>query len=611
MAIAAVSTSLATARAVAIKNSTNPARDGSSAGRSSAVAHGVHLGFSAAFTSDSICHTALSRHRGSRSGGDGYGYAARRRNSIARARGTGGQQARGTTLAHHVLSGIVRPAFRLSGVISVDQSSVYTVESDALRNPPGRSSFGILVYATDVLIPAEADAVPDNRYFLVNAGFSGTSGDVLYDLGATPACIGKRTVIGGISTYVFRRPAEGEVVIYVPAQRLLRWEEDHDTGATSWQPYRSMPQRFLDGMSAPAIFDEDAILDFWAMLLGAMQSQWSYDNRVLYDQRDPSKTLLAYLPLLASDYGTRIDADDPEAYQRALARTAVPILKIAGTDDSVVLRLLATGYQSVVHEVWVNPGVAVCRVRADAAGAIGNVAIRYKPGPLPISDVGANIVLVGGMRGGGDNVHAIGYILFRDEFSPADGDTVTIGDGTTSAVFEFDNDATITGGHVSVTIGGTPAITLSNLISAINGSAVAVTANDVTATGNFQAGPPPDQASGVVYPLAHTTDPKGAGTDFITLPHGQRNILPEPPYFPSSRLAIYLAFIDGTPFTSATEDDRLALATALRPILPAHVDARLWGVLLNVNGVAGDGTGGGSNDGEELTLRETFAVTQA
>lgn len=57
---------------------------------------------------------------------------------------------------------------------------------------------------------------------------------------------------------------------------------------------------------------------------------------------------------------------------------------------------------------------------------------------------------------------------------PNDTDSVTIGDGSTSVTFEFDNDVSATG--TPVTIGADAAATAANLITAIGGSALAVTA---------------------------------------------------------------------------------------------------------------------------------------
>jgi hypothetical protein len=68
---------------------------------------------------------------------------------------------------------------------------------------------------------------------------------------------------------------------------------------------------------------------------------------------------------------------------------------------------------------------------------------------------------------------AVGNIALAGQ--PSDGDTVTIGDGATSVIFEFDDDASITG-DVTVTIGGDVDATIANLIAAIEGSALTIDA---------------------------------------------------------------------------------------------------------------------------------------
>ena len=68
---------------------------------------------------------------------------------------------------------------------------------------------------------------------------------------------------------------------------------------------------------------------------------------------------------------------------------------------------------------------------------------------------------------------------------PSDGNTITIGDGVHPAkTFEFDDDASVTPGNISVTIGVSATATMATLITAIN-TAVPL---DVTAT----ASTPPD-----------------------------------------------------------------------------------------------------------------------
>lgn len=61
--------------------------------------------------------------------------------------------------------------------------------------------------------------------------------------------------------------------------------------------------------------------------------------------------------------------------------------------------------------------------------------------------------------------YATGHI--RVNTQPADADTVTVNIGGTSKVYEFDNNSSVSGSNISVTIGGTTAITATNLAAAI------------------------------------------------------------------------------------------------------------------------------------------------
>ena len=86
-----------------------------------------------------------------------------------------------------------------------------------------------------------------------------------------------------------------------------------------------------------------------------------------------------------------------------------------------------------------------------------------------------------GTSGGTPAVAATGTINFTATTNPLDGETITISDGTTSLVFEFDDDASFTG-DVGVVIGATAAATLLNLINAINNAAFTMDAQDATVT---------------------------------------------------------------------------------------------------------------------------------
>jgi hypothetical protein len=107
-------------------------------------------------------------------------------------------------------------------------------------------------------------------------------------------------------------------------------------------------------------------------------------------------------------------------------------------------------------------------------------------GNVEITTTGADI-LVSGMTGGAEgaaydeSTPASGEIVLVG--TPLDGDTVTIGDGTDSKVFEFDDNASITG-DVAVEIGPTDEDTRDNLEAAIEANL------NITATANLGATDP-------------------------------------------------------------------------------------------------------------------------
>lgn len=125
--------------------------------------------------------------------------------------------------------------------------------------------------------------------------------------------------------------------------------------------------------------------------------------------------------------------------------------------------------------VTIHTTLPKLRVDNDAVGAAGNVTI---------TKVGANIA-VSGMAGGTSTVVATGTIQLTAQ--PADGNTIVLGDGTNSKTFEFDSNATITGGNVMVTIGADIYATMDALRVAINAqSPLAVTASDLTVKKTFE-----------------------------------------------------------------------------------------------------------------------------
>lgn len=87
-----------------------------------------------------------------------------------------------------------------------------------------------------------------------------------------------------------------------------------------------------------------------------------------------------------------------------------------------------------------------------------------------------------GTSGGTAASPATGTITFTGGTNPSDAQTITISDGTTSKVFEFDSTGAFTSGHVGVLIGASAAATMVNLLAAINNSPVQINAVDATLT---------------------------------------------------------------------------------------------------------------------------------
>lgn len=116
--------------------------------------------------------------------------------------------------------------------------------------------------------------------------------------------------------------------------------------------------------------------------------------------------------------------------------------------------------------VKIRSFVPALALNADGVGAAQNVTITKS---------GSNIA-VSGMSGGTVSARATGQVKLLDGAQPSDGDTVTIGDGSTSVVFEFDSNSSVSGGNTAVTIGSDAYATMANLKTAINASALVISA---------------------------------------------------------------------------------------------------------------------------------------
>lgn len=110
----------------------------------------------------------------------------------------------------------------------------------------------------------------------------------------------------------------------------------------------------------------------------------------------------------------------------------------------------------------------IADLEADVAGAAANVTI---------TTTNATAIKVTGLAGGSVSAKATGKIKLAA--MPVDANTITISDGTTTAIFEFDSNASVTGGNISVAIvAGDPYATLSNLVTAINAAPFGISATD-------------------------------------------------------------------------------------------------------------------------------------
>ncbi len=124
--------------------------------------------------------------------------------------------------------------------------------------------------------------------------------------------------------------------------------------------------------------------------------------------------------------------------------------------------------------VTIAESIATASLQNDNLGALGNVAITKS---------GANIH-VSGMVGGATAAFATGTIKLAAQ--PADANTVTISDGVTAVVFEFDSNSAVSGSNVPVVIGADAYATMTNLIAAITADAFDISATDVTVKKTFE-----------------------------------------------------------------------------------------------------------------------------
>src|SRR5262249_1022402 len=103
--------------------------------------------------------------------------------------------------------------------------------------------------------------------------------------------------------------------------------------------------------------------------------------------------------------------------------------------------------------------------------------------------------------------------------NPADGNTITLSDGTTSKTFEFDDNSAVSRSNISVAIASDPYVTMANLIVAIT----AASSFNVSAISDGR----PD--GGVIATLAQD------GNDFELIAEGNDAVLA---YLPAARAVV-------------------------------------------------------------------------
>lgn len=491
-------------------------------------------------------------------------------------------------LTYHYRTGLITSYATLNSFPQTANNPAASLEA-SFDSTGYRPSVSVLAYLVDTLTSEQIEAlVPDNRSFVMSSSFLGTAGNDLFDAGAAADYVGTRVVDEiGNSSYIFREPEKNEVIWYVPKELLYRYEFNRDAGVWVWRPYRSLPQRSLDGQVIFEMFDPDKVYDYYAKIWGSLYWRWSYDLGILRDQLDPYSASEKLLPIVSQQFGLRVNAGDDVNVKRAKVYNAIDQFKAKGTSEGVRLRLRDIGYVGYSADVWINPGYpAVHLHNYTVSGYAKNAAIISTSSALEVY----------GFFGGSTTRNSRAFIVFKDFENPADGDTITIASGSQTKIFEFDSNSSVSGGHVAVAINVDPFVTASNLATAITANLVSVDGifRSSTTEALWKATANPDNTyyqPARLNPAGNASaGTYGTGSDTLEYPTNYRienNIVMKP----SSRVSIHINNLDGTPINFAGMNT-VAINTIQQTIfneltsdiLPAHVDIRYFATDLNVNG---------------------------
>lgn len=194
--------------------------------------------------------------------------------------------------------------------------------------------------------------------FRMSATYDAPPGDQLAAFGARPGSIGMRVMAdldgNGVEeeAILFRRPERNEVVALIVDGSVERWDAELE----EWLPFRTMPQRALDGVRAFEILDPQGIYDYYARIVGLKYAALARDTRLILDFIDPDLCPIEFLPLLAANFGADVAADQPEATQREILRNWIPLMRIKGLPDAVVVALRQLGFRGYATQVWTRKG---------------------------------------------------------------------------------------------------------------------------------------------------------------------------------------------------------------------------------------------------------------